>query len=597
MFWIFSSKRNMKSFVERMKGSGCPIHKKRDFLAELLPSLQGIVKMGLPLFLAVTVVAQIKMAESIQRTFKTPERNAIGAAGAFLVPIGQIFQFLEDTVTVKVNYSIAQGTKAKTHTIFWTGIRGALLSGTAVAIILTILAVSDTTLPKILAPGAENDLKLYPNCNLIPGSAQEVAATVRKYFIIQSWTFPLSYTVLVFTGLIIGSMQLSAWAYSMLMGETTLLLVWFLTPLNDRTSELLGWAYFAQAAVPVICFFSFFTSSTPFRDYTGVSFMRTQHEPQTARDVMEAADGKEYKSPRISQEQRALIIDGLRVMMLDLCLTLASTITYYVALSHSAATTYELNALQSATPAFGVSYTFAIAYFAKILGAQFMGRGTHTHFRTLIHITMAAVFVIMVIQMSLIFSEIDAVAYYFSKPACEFAGTESCAPLYRDIFLANDNVRDVFVCFAPIVAIVSAFNPLRAFVSVCLDFDFMCRSAVAAFVFGFVPAICITTAVGTTATGLYISQNMPIIILTVIFAIRLRCNLHKMDAGIDGPWSKTDKVKNQADSDISNNMPIQCGDMHPAYAGETVNQARTKMQEGRELLLSDYHDKDDGISD
>ena len=56
-------------------------------------------------------------AKSTQAAFSVGDRNALGAAAAFLTPVESIFKFLEDTVTVQINYSLAAGTKVTVNDI------------------------------------------------------------------------------------------------------------------------------------------------------------------------------------------------------------------------------------------------------------------------------------------------------------------------------------------------------------------------------------------------------------------------------------------------------------------------------------------------
>jgi hypothetical protein len=71
----------------------------------------GLWKMMFGVYMALMIYGQIAVANSQQAAFSVGERNALGAAFAFLTPVESIFKFLEDTVTVQINYSLAAGTK------------------------------------------------------------------------------------------------------------------------------------------------------------------------------------------------------------------------------------------------------------------------------------------------------------------------------------------------------------------------------------------------------------------------------------------------------------------------------------------------------
>jgi hypothetical protein len=78
--------------------------------------------------------------------------------------------------------------------------------------------------------------------------------------------------------------------------------------------------------------------------------------------------------PRLSQLQKELLRDGAMVLAMDLSLQLSSTITFYIALMHSAPTAYQLTALGAAMPQYGLSYVIALRFIGKIVGAQLLSR-------------------------------------------------------------------------------------------------------------------------------------------------------------------------------------------------------------------------------
>ena len=58
------------------------------------------------------VVSPIFMKDSIQRALIVTSRNVLMSSEAFLVPYKEIFQFIEDIVSVRVNYALTRGDKA-----------------------------------------------------------------------------------------------------------------------------------------------------------------------------------------------------------------------------------------------------------------------------------------------------------------------------------------------------------------------------------------------------------------------------------------------------------------------------------------------------
>ena len=79
----------------------------------------------------------------------------------------------------------------------------------------------------------------YPNCTLL-GSAKEVSASVKVYFLLSVWQYTFGFVNLVFSGLLFGTGQMKLMGVIFLTGEAAVLGVWM--PFG-RTSTLLGIAY------------------------------------------------------------------------------------------------------------------------------------------------------------------------------------------------------------------------------------------------------------------------------------------------------------------------------------------------------------------
>lgn len=74
--------------------------------------LQQVFKLGLWVSITVAVVSPIFMKDSVQRALVVTSRNVLMSSEAFLVPYKEIFQFIEDIVSVRVNYALTRGDKA-----------------------------------------------------------------------------------------------------------------------------------------------------------------------------------------------------------------------------------------------------------------------------------------------------------------------------------------------------------------------------------------------------------------------------------------------------------------------------------------------------
>ena len=63
------------------------------------------------------VVVPIFMKQSIQEQLTVSSRNVLQSAEAFLVPYKEIFQFVEDIVSVKINYALSSRNKSLANTL------------------------------------------------------------------------------------------------------------------------------------------------------------------------------------------------------------------------------------------------------------------------------------------------------------------------------------------------------------------------------------------------------------------------------------------------------------------------------------------------
>lgn len=487
---------------------------------------QKIYKSGFALNMVVSIYVMMFMANSIQGTFTISDRNAIAATSAVLVPFRLIFQFLEDTVTVQINYSVATNNHRRTNTIFWNGIRSSMLLGLLASAIGTFVVESPELLAAIVGAGAEHDSELFPNCTLL-GSATEVSGNVKGYFLLSVWQYSFAFCNMVFTGLLFGTGQMKLWGIIAVTGEAALLATWI--PLQ-RTPTLLGIAYLLQVAVVTLFCAVVLYLHTPLRKKIGLA---APWAASTGSDSDKARKSKEDATIR-----RELLVDGLCILAMDMSLQLSGTITYFVALTHSAATAYQLNALGAALPQFGLAWVLSIRYFTKIWGSQLLATAQYAQFASFAKASVVATLVTAAWGVVNILWHSDALAYNYAMNGCEFAGSTECFPIYEKLFLGKGNVKDNFPIAAAAIFIDSAFNVTRGLILACKDFKFIAIAAVTSFIFVYVPAILIAIHFySASARSLYVASLMPMSYLTATHWWRTRANLSAMMAGRSGPWA------------------------------------------------------------
>ena len=67
-----------------------------------------------------------------------PRDGQVETAAALLTPLEEVFAFLEDTMTVRINFAMGAGDKALTNRLFNAGILVGLASGTLAATVATL---------------------------------------------------------------------------------------------------------------------------------------------------------------------------------------------------------------------------------------------------------------------------------------------------------------------------------------------------------------------------------------------------------------------------------------------------------------------------
>jgi hypothetical protein len=407
----------------------------------------------------------------------TPACHGLGIVGssptAFISPIESVFQFLEDTVTVQINYSLAAGTTSKTKEIFWTSIRSAIICGVAASLMCTVIGKAHDSLATVVAPGAENDKNMYMRlatpacssptsthtCSLIPRGpplhfqlyrypgcaliedALTVARSARPFFLLYIWRFPFKFVNLVISGLLFGAKQIQLMGCIWLLGEVALLLTWYWLPTADERHDntmLLGLSSLLQVVVVSVVAMSALFFLKPLQVYTGVNFLLADPKPTTLREQLAEKDAEPARQPLIrglSKLQKELMLDGAKVLMMDLCLQLATTITFYVALLHSAPTAYQLTALNNAMPQYGLAYVIGIRFISKIIGAQLLSRRRYAAFRVFAAMALVATLLICCVSIGVVLSYRDSIAFEYGYvlslgPQSPVSFSTSLAPFY-----------------------------------------------------------------------------------------------------------------------------------------------------------------------
>lgn len=125
------------------------------------------------------------MASSTQLALPVSDRNSMLAAMAFLTPVKDIFQFLEDTTTVKITLALGANDYSSIRPIAVLGVLGGLLAGLLGALLMTCLAWWPSVIEVLLAPGSSEALTQNPQCQLLP-SPDTVVDTARQLWLLTT---------------------------------------------------------------------------------------------------------------------------------------------------------------------------------------------------------------------------------------------------------------------------------------------------------------------------------------------------------------------------------------------------------------------------
>merc|ERR1711966_218412 len=210
-------------------------------LTDRLPKIiQILEKQGIGAGVGFMVWAQIFMANEVQAKIPFENRNALLAAMAFLLPFEQIFLFLEDTMSVRINHAMGAEQYATANKYFHVGVGGGLLLGLAAGVIGSIISVI-TPLYHVFVVPKEYDL---PGCDLITDQAS-VADNVSTYWLLTVWRWVFVFVGMVCAGFLMGAKQTGIWGWSLGLSYGAMVLTWTIGGSQDL--DLLGFANFVQA--------------------------------------------------------------------------------------------------------------------------------------------------------------------------------------------------------------------------------------------------------------------------------------------------------------------------------------------------------------
>eukprot|EP00435_Cladocopium_sp_Y103_P008782 s361_g2.t1 len=480
----------------------------------------GLNLLGVYVGVCVTVFVSIAMASSTQLALPVPERNSMLAAMAFLTP--DIFQFLEDTTTVKITLALGAGDYSAIRPIALLGIWGGLAAGVIGALLMTVLAWwPEGVIHVLLAPGSSDALARNPNCQLLP-SAEEVVTTARGLWLLTSWSWPLQFCSMVLSGLLMGAREFAIYGMATIAAQGALAGIWFMGGVQDL--HLLGWATFLSNLVLCI----------------SLAICLALHRPLRRKMGLLGAQLGEMD----------VLKDGILAMILDLALQFAGTTSVYVAAFVSLQDMYQLSAAGAALPQFS-AYATAVGYVVRLVGGALVGRQAYAEFTQLMKVMVALSVILGFISAVGIYWNKTSLAAYYSVQACEFASSRECLEIYAGLYaeglgkydttifttfdashffsfilnlISQERQRTSFLAdvFGLTAMATCIFNVVKAGLYACQDFKYMAVASLWVMLLVFLPVLLLARFFFVSATALYVASVLPSWVLTVVFLLRLR---------------------------------------------------------------------------
>ena len=544
---------------------------------------------GLPVYITAQVMVPIYMRQSLQANLNVASRNTLIAAEAFIVPYAAIFQFIEDIVLVRVNYALSSGDKPLTNNLVHAGIVGSFVTGLLAAVVATILGAIPPVLQGLTNPGLANDEALYPDCAFVTENNQNVLS----YWMVEVWAIPGTQVGMVLSGFLFGALELDTlgWLGAIAIGMVPL--VWF-TTVNGSTNRLLllaGAEFTSAWALPVLAI-AYICSplGAELREHTGVKlelselrkslfvtllggsdstpqndgcnenvelegannevYCGTQDDDNCNQDEQpppQDAAGSAYESspPPEPESTNDLLKDGLKIMAMDVAIQFCISLSVYLALLKDAAVGYQLTALQSALPTYGIAYALGMGIVLKIAGPRFIASKKFATFATFARITVGCAILLVPLIIGAVIPFRTNLAFDYGGNACAYAKDSQCLPFFTNIFGPNGTGGEytlpfTFDAFALGASAEAVFFVLRASLLACVDLDFMLWSTAGA-VLVYIPVIIVAVLVppfGSQAIAFFVAMYIPQVVLIVLFVVRLEMLIRRMLKGKRGAWNR-----------------------------------------------------------
>jgi len=561
---------------------------------------------GFKSFMFLSIVASIVLQYSYQAKMSVANRNLLMSAEAFMTPYQTIFTFIEDIVLVQIGYALGRKDKVKTNHLIHSGIAGSIVTGIIAGSIGTLLGLWPNVFSALTNPGLEHDHEIYDGCpsfdvlNKVTSisTIQAQRNIILPYWLLKSWSMIWQQIGMVVSGFFFGSKAIMEIGWIMTISLCLNLFIWFtfvgttsstmVNPLtlvgisdyvSDFTTPVLALLYLGTPLGYEICnrtgvtlswtklvSIFHFTSSSSTSISTSTSTKDTNDIiNETTTLIKDSENGKVTVKDNGNFDDGMstwnLLLDGLKVMFMDVAIQGCVSFTLYVALVQDSAVAYQISALQSALPSYGYAYAFVISMMFKLVGSQLLAEMKYEKFVKFATICTICVLLLIPGIMISVVQDRHEIALRYGSNACSYLKEKECSKFFIGIFgVHGDGVGDftlqhtfAALAFGSIIDSISLV--LRSILLSLLDFNFLVKATICAVVFAYVPAMYIATFYNAPFQGqaiaYYIAMNIPQLFLVVVFLVRLYNYFQRILNGGEGPWMEMVECDDDDDNDVA----------------------------------------------
>ena len=467
-------------------------------------------------------------ASITQELLSVPQRTSMLFAGAFLVPIREIFQFSEDVVVVKVVGAVAAGSMSAVRPIVALGVLGGALCGVAAALCATALSSWPAALRWLVSPYAMHSD--YQACPLVPES-DEAAKMAKMYLLLSVWCWPANFVSMTLRGLLMSQLELISFGIAKIVPNGLNYVLLFMVFVRHPSLDTLGLITIVCAYVELLILLVILAAKRDFRARFHLTLGCAEAE---AAELLE-----------VQTSWRDASRDGFYAMLLDLaaqCSITAGIYTGGAVLGIGAM--YQIATLQAAFPQYGLIWIFALIYMVKVYGTPLVVAKTYSQFKGQLSGIIAYGFVLMVVSAITLMPYKVPIAFAQAQQACRYASSLECTNIFTDVFGGATNSETVqgstMWTFVPILMAQCFYRLFKAALYACGDdWRFMASAGVASFIFIFLPAIGVAVLYFKNIVSIVTAMYLPSLVLAISFVCRTRQNINRMLSG-EGRSSQED---------------------------------------------------------